>query len=65
MNRFYVIARGRSDEGDFTEKKRKSFNEVNPIVRDTVTVNPNSYIVIRFAGEYFETIYYASSWHVN
>ena len=47
-HRVYVIARGAPGVGPF-DPTTCAVNTVNPILRDTITVNANSYIVLRFA----------------
>ena len=46
--RFYDMGRGRTYAGPFNASK-DLLNTVNPILRDTVTVSPMSWVVLRFA----------------
>ena len=48
--RFYDMGRGRRYAGLYNASS-DVLNEVNPILRDTVTVNPGSWIVLRFADK--------------
>ena len=45
-HRFYVMGQGSDDDGPYDSSKHK-LNYLNPTVRDTVTVNPLSWTVIR------------------
>lgn len=45
-DRVYVLYRGHTDSGPFNSASM-TLNEINPVVRDTVTVNGNSSIVVR------------------
>jgi iron transport multicopper oxidase len=45
---YWVMARGADDAGDFDPKKVPL--DKTPILRDTVTVNSNSYVVMRFVA---------------
>ncbi|CAF1050223.1 unnamed protein product [Didymodactylos carnosus] len=46
---FSIIANGKTNDGDFN-KKKVIFNTKNPLRRDTVSINPNSYMVLRFVA---------------
>ena len=48
--RFYVMGRGAANMGEFNPN-RHLLNTKNPYMRDTVTVEPRSWIVIRFADQ--------------
>jgi FtsP/CotA-like multicopper oxidase with cupredoxin domain len=48
--RFYVLGRGAANMGEFNPN-RHLLNVQNPYMRDTVTVEPRSWIVIRFADQ--------------
>lgn len=45
-HRFYVMGQGRDKEGDY-DSSRHHLDYISPAVRDTVTVNPLSWTVIR------------------
>jgi len=44
---FWVLAMGEEDDGDF-DPDVDPINTKDPVFRDTVTVNPKSYVVLRF-----------------
>jgi len=46
---FWVLAMGNSGDGNF-DPNRDPLNTKNPILRDTVTANPTSYVVLRFVA---------------
>jgi Multicopper oxidase len=48
--RLYVIARGKADDGPYNASIH-TLNTVDPYVRDTITVEASSYIVLRFADK--------------
>ncbi|CAF1156762.1 unnamed protein product [Didymodactylos carnosus] len=49
-HKFWIIANGNTHDGDFNEKK-VVFNTRNPLKRDTVSLNPHSYAVLRFVAD--------------
>jgi len=49
-NRFWVLEEAAPDAGTYSQVKAK-LNTVNPLYRDTVTINANSYLVIQFKAD--------------
>jgi FtsP/CotA-like multicopper oxidase with cupredoxin domain len=49
-NRFWVLEEAPPSAGAYSESTAK-LNLVNPLFRDTATVNPNSYLVIQFVAD--------------
>jgi iron transport multicopper oxidase len=47
---FWVLAMGNRSDGDYVPGKHK-LNTVNPVKRDTVTANANSFLVMRFVAD--------------
>jgi len=45
----WVMGRGQPDAGPFMPEHVKAFYQ-DPLLRDTVTVNSNSYVVARFVA---------------
>ena len=53
--RFYVLGRGDYNAGEYNATASSNLlNTVNPILRDTVTVNPTSWIVLQLADKVSE-----------